>query len=99
MNPPQKLPVSVCIIAGNEAHRITPTLQSVADWADEIIVVINHDVNDGTDRIVESFGGKVFREPWKGNIEQNRSASERLIATGCSRSTPTKLFRRNLRTR
>ena len=80
MNASQKLPVSVCIIAGNEAHRITPTLQSVADWAGEIIVVINDDVNDGTDKIVESFGGKVFREPWKGNIEQNRSASEK--ATG-----------------
>jgi glycosyltransferase involved in cell wall biosynthesis len=66
MNPPQRSPVSVCIIAGNEAHRITPALQSVADWVSEIIVVINDDVNDGTDKIVESFGGKVFREPWKG---------------------------------
>ena len=74
---PNPLPISVCNIAGNEAHRITPTLQSVADWAGEIIVVINDDVNDGTDKIVESFGGKVFREPWKGNIEQNRSASEK----------------------
>ena len=46
---PNPLPISVCIIAGNEAHRITPTLQSVADWAGEIIVVINDDVNDGTD--------------------------------------------------
>ena len=66
MNPPQRSPVSVCIIAGNEAHRITPTLQSVADWASEIIVIINDDVTDGTDKIVESFGGKVFRESWKG---------------------------------
>ncbi len=77
MKPPAQLPVSVCIIAGNEAHRITPTLQSVADWAREIIVVLNDDVNDGTDKIVASFGGKVFREPWKGNIEQNRSAAEK----------------------
>src|SRR5258708_34334765 len=77
---PSKLPVSVCIIAGNEAHRITPTLQSVADWADEIIVVINHDVNDGTDKIGGSVGAKVFREPWKGNIAQNQSAPDK--ATG-----------------
>lgn len=72
-----KLPISICIISGNEAHRITPTLQSVAAWAGEIIVVINDTVNDGTDRIVESFGGKVFREPWKGNIAQNQSATDK----------------------
>lgn len=72
-----QLPVSVCIIAGNEAHRLTPTLESVKGWAREIIVVINDDVNDGTDRLAESFGARVFREPWKGNIAQNQSASEK----------------------
>lgn len=72
-----KLPISICIIAGNEAHRITPALQSVVEWAAEIVVVINADVNDGTDRIVESFGGKVFREPWKGHIAQKNSAVEK----------------------
>lgn len=76
-HPPGQLPVSVCIIAGNEAHRIRGALESVADWAGEIIVVINHDVSDGTDKIVESFGGKVFREPWKGNIAQNQSATDK----------------------
>ena len=72
-----KLPVSVCIIAGNEAHRITPTLKSVADWADEIVIVLNHDVNDGTDKIAESFGAKVFRETWKGHIAQKNSAAQK----------------------
>jgi glycosyltransferase involved in cell wall biosynthesis len=72
-----KLPVTVCIISGNEAHRITPTLQSVADWAGEIVVVINDTVSDGTDKIAESFGAKVFREPWKGNIVQNQSATDK----------------------
>ncbi len=72
-----KLPITACIISGNEAHRITPTLQSVADWAGEIVVVINDTVSDGTDKIVESFGGKVFREPWKGNIAQNQSATDK----------------------
>lgn len=74
---PSKLPISVCIIAGNEAHRITPALQSVVEWAAEIVVVLNEDVNDGTDKIVESFGGKVFREPWKGHIAQKNSAAEK----------------------
>jgi glycosyltransferase involved in cell wall biosynthesis len=80
MNFPTKLPISVCIIAGNEAHRLGRTLESVAGWVGEIIVVLNHDVNDGTDKIAESFGAKVFREPWKGNIAQNQSATDK--ATG-----------------
>ena len=74
MNPPSKLPVSVCIIAGNEALRISRTLQSVVGWATEIIVVLNDDVNDGTDKIAESFDAKIFREPWKGFGPQKNSA-------------------------
>ncbi len=33
-------------------------LESVVGWAGEIIVVINHDVNDGTEKIAASFGVK-----------------------------------------
>ena len=76
MNPP-KSPISVCLIAGNEAHRIRHALESVAGWAAEIIVVLNEDVNDGTDKIAESFGARVFREPWKGFIGQKNSAAEK----------------------
>ena len=77
MNPPLKLPVSVCIIAGNEAHRIGDTLKSVQGWTSEIVVVINEDVSDGTDKVVEAFGGKVFREPWRGFLNQKNSASDK----------------------
>jgi len=69
------LPISVCLIAGNEAHRIRRALESVAGWTGEIIVVLNDDVSDGTDKIAESFGAKVFREPWKGHIAQKNSAA------------------------
>ncbi len=72
-----RLPVSVCIIAGNEAHRIGRALQSVADWTGEIIVVLNDEVADGTDKIAESFGAKVFREPWKGYAAQKNSAAQK----------------------
>ncbi len=72
-----KLPISVCIIAGNEAARIGQTLKSVADWAGEIIVVLNIEVNDGTDTIAESLGARVFREPWRGFLKQKNSASEK----------------------
>lgn len=72
-----KLPISVCLVAANEAHRIRGALQSVAGWAGEIVVVLNEDVSDGTDRIAETFGAKIFREPWKGFTGQKNSAAEK----------------------
>ena len=72
-----KLPIAVCLIAGNEASRIRATLDSVAGWTSEIIVVLNDTVNDGTDAIAAEFGARVFREPWKGFIAQKNSAAAR----------------------
>ena len=74
---PQSLPISVCIIAGNEAARIRRALESVSSWTTEIIVVLNEDVSDGTDKIAESFGAKIFREPWKGYVAQKNSAAQK----------------------
>ncbi len=71
------LPLSVCMISGAEAPRIGRALESIAPLAREIIVVLNEEVNDGTDEIARSFGAKVFREPWKGHIAQKRSAAEK----------------------
>jgi glycosyltransferase involved in cell wall biosynthesis len=65
------------MIAGNEAGRIRPALESVAGWAAEIIMVINDDVTDGTDRIAAEFGAKIFREAWKGFGPQKQSAAEK----------------------
>jgi glycosyltransferase involved in cell wall biosynthesis len=72
-----KLPISVCLISGAEAARISKALTSVAGWTSEIIVVLNQEVSDGTDQIASSFGAKVFREPWKGFAAQKNSAAEK----------------------
>jgi glycosyltransferase involved in cell wall biosynthesis len=72
-----KLPISVCLIAGNEAHRIRPALDSVQGWTTEIIIVINVDMNDGTDKVAAGLGVKIFREPWKGFGPQKQSAVEK----------------------
>ncbi|MGH7978892.1 MAG: glycosyltransferase family 2 protein [Limisphaerales bacterium] len=72
-----RLPVSVCMICASEAHRVRASLDSVAAWAGEIIVVLNDTVSDGTDKIAESFGAKVFREPWKGFVAQKNSAADK----------------------
>jgi glycosyltransferase involved in cell wall biosynthesis len=77
MTTKQRLPLSVCMIAGAEAHRIRRSLESVAGWAGEIIVVVNEEVGDGTDRIAESCGARVFREPWKGHVAQKNSAADK----------------------
>jgi hypothetical protein len=71
----KKLPISVCIISSAEAHRIGATLSSVVEWVSEIVVVLNEDVQDGTDLVVEKYGGKVFREPWRGFVGQKNSVS------------------------
>ena len=67
------LPISVCIISGAEAHRIGRALTSVAGWTSEILVLLNEEISDGTDKIAEKHGAKVFREPWKGHIAQKNS--------------------------
>jgi len=63
------------MIAGAEAHRIGKALASVEAWAAEIIVVLNEEVQDGTERIAAQYGAKVFREPWKGHVAQKNSAA------------------------
>ncbi|MEI9865245.1 MAG: glycosyltransferase family 2 protein [Limisphaerales bacterium] len=73
----KKLPISVCMISGNEAHRIRRTLASVVNWAGEIIIVLNEDVSDGTDKIAAEYGAQVFREPWKGYAAQKNSAAQK----------------------
>ena len=71
------LPISVCMISGPEAHRIGRTLESVAGWTSELVVVLNAEVQDGTDTIVQQYGGKVFREPWKGFRDQKTFAAQK----------------------
>ncbi|HAB18983.1 MAG TPA: glycosyltransferase family 2 protein [Verrucomicrobiota bacterium] len=75
MTPP--LPISVCLISGAEAARIGRALQSVNGLAAEIIVVLNQEVQDGTEEICQRLGAKIYREPWKGHIGQKNSAVQK----------------------
>jgi glycosyltransferase involved in cell wall biosynthesis len=69
-----KLPISVCVISGAEVRRIGKSLSSVAEWTSEIIVVINEEIADGTDRVIDSFGGRVHRRKWQGFAAQKNAA-------------------------
>jgi glycosyltransferase involved in cell wall biosynthesis len=77
MSAEKKLPISVCMIAGNEAQRISRALASVADWVQEIVVVTDPAVHDGTAAMAEQFGAKVFCEPWRGHAVHRNIASQK----------------------
>ena len=77
MSTEERLPISVCIIAGAEVRRIGAALESVSGWTREIVVVINEGVSDGTRQLAESAGARVFLEPWKGHIAQKNSAAQK----------------------
>lgn len=61
----EKLPVSVFIIARNEADRIPLTIRSVRDWADEVIVIDSGSADD-TVEVAESLGARVVFNEWRG---------------------------------
>ncbi|MEP4032749.1 glycosyltransferase family 2 protein [Roseibium polysiphoniae] len=65
------LPISVFIIAKDEADRIGRTIKSVRDWANEVIV-IDSGSNDGTVSVAEQLGARVLKNAWPGYGPQKR---------------------------
>jgi len=63
------IPISVFIIAKNEADRITPIINSVKNLAQEIIV-IDSNSTDNTQQICRDLGAKVFNNDWQGYGQQ-----------------------------
>jgi glycosyltransferase involved in cell wall biosynthesis len=65
------LPVSVFIIAKNEADRIGETIRAVRDLTDDL-VVIDSGSTDGTQTIAEELGARVIFNEWPGYGPQKR---------------------------
>lgn len=65
------LPVSVFIIAKNEADRIGDTIRAVRDLTDDLIVV-DSGSTDGTQAVAESLGARVVFNEWPGYGLQKR---------------------------
>jgi glycosyltransferase involved in cell wall biosynthesis len=61
----QKLPISVFIIAKNEADRIPRAINAVKEWVDEVIVVDSGSTDD-TVLVAEQLGAKVSFREWIG---------------------------------
>ncbi len=71
------IPVSVFIIAKNEADRIATTIKSVKGWVDEIVVVVDNSSEDKTDEVAIHAGAdKVLYREWEGYGQQKRYAEE-----------------------
>ncbi len=69
----EKLPLSVVLIARNEARNLPACLDAVAPWAAEIVVVVN-DCTDGTEEIALRYGARVVPHPWENFREQKNAA-------------------------
>ena len=66
-----RLPLSVFIIARDEADRISRPIGSVIDWVDEVIV-IDSGSTDNTVAVAEKLGAKVVHNDWPGYGPQKR---------------------------
>ena len=74
--PQRKQSLSVIIIAMDEADRIERALNSVAGWADEI-VVLDSGSKDNTVEICKRYTDKVFETDWPGYGPQKQRALEK----------------------
>ncbi len=61
----QKIPLSVFIIAKNEADRIPVVIRAVRDWVDEVIVIDSGSTDD-TVAVSEALGARVLFHAWRG---------------------------------
>lgn len=67
------LPLSVVIVAKNEAHNLPRCLASVQGWAAEIVVVLN-DTTDNSETIARGFGARVEHLAWRGYRDTKNAA-------------------------
>ena len=71
-----KSPISVIILAKNEAGRIKDCIESVSDWVDEIVIVDDSSTDDTKD-IASKMGAKVVTRPMEiEGAHRNRAYSE-----------------------
>ncbi len=70
------LPLSVVIVARNEAQTLPRCLASVQGWAAEILVVLNHTTDD-SETVARRLGATVLRTEWRGFRDTKNWALDR----------------------
>jgi len=68
-------PLSIFIIAQNEADRIGRTIEAARGLSDDVVVV-DSGSTDGTQALAESLGARVIFNAWPGYGQQKRFAEE-----------------------
>lgn len=74
----RSLSLSVIVITKNEADRIEPCLESVSNWADEIIV-FDSGSTDRTVELAKKYTDKVHVTDWPGYGPQKQRALEKSV--------------------
>jgi len=69
------LPLSVFIIAQDEADRIGDAIRAVRDLSDDVVVV-DSGSTDATPAVAVGLGARVIHHPWPGYGPQKRFAEE-----------------------
>lgn len=72
---PAQLPLSVAIIAKNEAQNLPRVLASVRGWVSEIVLVLN-DTTDASESIAHAAGANVHHLAWRGYRDTKNAASD-----------------------
>ena len=67
------LPISVVVVAKNEAQNLPRCLASVQGWVAEIVVALN-DTTDDSAAVAARFGAKVPTLPWQGYRDTKNAA-------------------------
>ena len=75
-------PLSVVIIAQNEAERLEACVAACRPVADELLV-IDGGSEDRTVELARALGCRVLENPWPGSARSVTSAPSRLPTTGC----------------
>lgn len=70
---PEPLPLSVVIVAKNEAHNLPRCLGSVQGWTAETVVALNN-TTDESEAVAHSFGATVHHLPWQGYRDTKNAA-------------------------
>ena len=65
-------PLSVCILARDEARDLERCLSSVA-WADEIVVLVDERSQDATEAVARRWASRVERRPYAGDLLQKQA--------------------------
>ncbi|MCR5833956.1 MAG: glycosyltransferase [Selenomonadaceae bacterium] len=66
--------ISACYMVKNAAKDLRRSLKSLAEYVDEIIVV-DTGSTDNTVEIAESYGAKIFHEPWQDDFAAPRNVA------------------------